>query len=527
MRLTTLFWTFTALFVTLVGVLGWLSLDSLARAEWWDERIRLAKQSYRLHLQLEANVFRLFKQHGDALLIGDRDGGEEETALKARIARNLADLREVIAREIDLAGEEEIGELALLGEIEADIRKINEAIASFTASGEPIDTAVRIERLAALLDGEIDVTLDQKIERALADEAEEVAGVLAEAARFRAFNRRLVLGILLASAVVLALAVPFFIRQVSRPVVRLREEIEALRQADYSRHIDLGGSREFRELSEVLTGMSANLVAREASRAEQEERLQSTVAARTAELQRLVNRLETGEENRKRLMADISHELRTPLAIIRGEADVTLRTVANLGDEVSDALARIRDAARHTNQIVDDLLTVARNEAGQLRLDRRETDLRHVVREAVAMFPGRVRMELPEAPVPEAVDAVRLRQAVLALLQNARRYGGPSIVVLVLDGAAERLIVVEDDGPGLSAAEKAQAFERFFRGSNAAGLAVEGAGLGLPVVRSIVEAHGGTVRLLDREAGGLRVEIALPRAPRIKVVAADAPRRIA
>ncbi len=273
--------------------------------------------------------------------------------------------------------------------------------------------------------------------------------------------------------------------------------------------------------------MGEGLAAREASRAEQKQQLENMVAARTAELQKLIDKLEIGEENRKRLMADISHELRTPLAIILGEADVTLRTAGNLGDDVSDALARIRDSAKHTNQIVDDMLTVARFEAGQLRLDRKETDLRKVIHDAVAMFPGTAVIDAPGTPLTASVDEVRLRQSVLALLQNARRYGGPTISVVLEDRTTAFRIVVEDDGPGLSAAEKSQAFDRFFRGSNASGQGVEGNGLGLPVVKSIVEAHAGTVELQDREGGGLRVVIDLPREPRMRVVSGTAGRKSA
>jgi len=233
----------------------------------------------------------------------------------------------------------------------------------------------------------------------------------------------------------------------------------------------------------------------------------------------MVDRLEIGEENRKRLMADISHELRTPLAIILGEADVTLRTAGSLSDDVSDAFTRIRDSAKHTNQIIDDMLTVARFEAGQLRLDRQETDLRKVVQDAVSMFPDSPIITLPETAVLARIDEVKLRQAVLALLQNARRYGGPTVSVDLHESSENIVIAVEDDGPGLSATEKSQAFERFFRGSNASGQGIEGNGLGLPVVKSIVEAHGGIVELQDPDDGGLRVVIELPKDPRIKLLA--------
>ena len=516
MRSTTLFGIYATVIIGLLSGLAGLTLYSLEKSRWWDARTQLAQESYGLHLRLEANLYRLFKQHGDALLIGDRDGGEGEIALQNKIEQNLVDIRGVIAREIQMVGEEEIEELELLDDIETDIRSVNAAVATLASSGDPVETFVQIERLAALLDGEIDIELDRKIESALEEELEEVEEVLTEAAAFRAWNERLVYAILLATIATLIVGLLSFNGQIRQPIVRLQQRIDQLRNTDYSASVALGGSREFRELGNVLDRMGEGLAAREASRADQKRHLEETVAARTAELQKLIKKLETGEENRKQLMADISHELRTPLAIILGEADVTLRTSGNLSEEISDALARIRDSARHTNQIVDDMLTVARYEAGQLRLDRQETDLQKIIHDAVSMFPGTVRIEGPKTRLLAPVDEVRLRQSVLALLQNARRYGGPSISVSLEEDATTYGIIVEDDGPGLSPDEKSQAFDRFFRGSNASGQGVEGSGLGLPVVKSIAEAHGGTVQLLDRDGGGLRVVIALPKESRLK-----------
>lgn len=518
MRSSTLFAIYAAVLVGLLGGLSGLTLYSFEKSRWWDARTQLAQESYGLHLKLEVNLYRLFQQHGEALLNGDSSGGSGEAQLQARIAQNLVDTRNVIAREIQMVGEEEIEELALLDEIEADIQSVNRAIATLTSSGDPIETFVQIERLAALLDGDVDDELGRKIQAALDEESEEVEEVLAEAAAFRVWHERLVYVIMLTTVAALIVALVSFNRQIRQPMIRLSDSVGRLRGADYSQSVDLGGSREFRELGGLLNGMAEGLAAREASRAEQQRHLKATVAARTAELQKLIDKLETGEENRKRLMADISHELRTPLAIILGEADVTLRTSSALSDEVSDSLARIRDSAKHTNQIVDDMLTVARFEAGQLRLDRKETDLGKVVLDAVAMFPDPVQTHRLAKQVLASADEVRLRQCVLALLQNARRYGGPTISVELKEGPNEISITVEDDGPGLSEIEKSQAFDRFFRGSNASGHGIEGSGLGLPVVKSIVEAHGGAVNLEDRHQGGLKVVITLPKAMSLKVV---------
>ncbi|MEM8871151.1 MAG: HAMP domain-containing sensor histidine kinase [Pseudomonadota bacterium] len=525
MRSTTLFGIYAAIIIALIGGLSGLMLYSLEKSRWWDARTQLAQDAYGLHLKLEANIYRLFKQHGDALLIGDRDGGEGERELQAAIDKNLSDIRDVIAREIQMVGEEEFEELGFLDELEEDIRAINAAVATMNAAGDPIDNFIQIERLAALLDGDIDVRLHSKIVAALDEEQEEVEEVLEDAAKFRAWNRTLVYAILGLTGLVLLAALLSFNGQIRRPILDLQKSIEKLRKGKYAAPIELGGSREFRDLGLVLNDMSNSLGAREVTQGEQKRQLEEAVAARTSELQSLIDKLETGEENRKQLMADISHELRTPLAIILGEADVTLRTSGNLGGDVSDALARIRDSAKHTNQIVDDMLTVARYEAGQLRLDRKDTDLRKIIHDAVAMFPGDVEVTGPDAQLRLPVDEVRLRQSVLALLQNARRYGGPTISATLEQSDAGLVIAVEDDGPGLSAAEKYQAFDRFFRGSNTSGQGTEGSGLGLPVVKSVVEAHGGTVELQDADKGGLRVVITLPKAPRMKVVASGSNRR--
>ncbi len=525
MRSTTLFGLYAVSIVALVMVLGAVHLYALERERWWNARIQLSHDSYALHLQLEANLFRLFKQHGDALLIGDRDRGAGERELKARINQNIADIRAIIAREIEMVGEEEFEELGFLEDLQADIRQVNAALLTLSASGEPLETSAQIERLADLLDREIDIHLAQLIEEALAEEVEEVEETRAKAAAFGARIEALSYGLLLLALLLLGIGFLSFNRQIRKPLIRLKDSIADLREGDYAQPVALGGSLEFRELQAVLGDMASSLSERELSREEQRKRLEETVEQRTGEQKRLIERLELGEANRKRFLADISHELRTPLAIILGEADVALRNGRGLSDEVSDALTRIRGSAKHTNQIVDDMLTVARQEAGQLRLDRRETDLRKLFEDAARMCPQEIALDMPSEPARLSVDVVRLRQAVLALFQNAQRHGGPTIAAALVSTSDGFQVTVEDDGPGLSEDEKRSAFERFFRGSNASGQGIEGSGLGLPIVKSIVEAHGGHVALGDAVLGGLRVQIDLPRTPAVRVVKREMARK--
>jgi len=523
-RFATLFNLFTGAVTVLLITLAWVTLYGVEKSRWWDQRTQLSQTSYSLHLRLEADVFRLFKQHSDALLVGDRRQGTEVRKVQVRITDTLAGIRDVIAREIELVGEEEIEELALLDEIENDVRQIDAALSRLLVSGEPIDKQLKLDRLARLLDREIDLHLTELLTQALAEEVEELEEVKAEAALFRLRNEVLIYLLLAIGLWLLIGAVIAFSRQVRMPLHRLQASMARLRNADYAAPHDLGGSLEFRELSDLLDQMARNLSAREASHDEQHRRLEEAVQSRTSELQTLITRLEAGEESRKRLMADISHELRTPLTIILGEANVALRTARDLDDDVSDALARIRDSAKHTNQLVDDMLMVARQEAGHLRLDLRVIDVRAILADAAQIFPHQVVLQMPDDEARLAVDQVRLRQCVLALLHNARRYGGTTIYATLSDSPEVLSIAVEDNGVGLSDDEKERAFERFFRGSNAAGSGSGGTGLGLPVVKSITEAHGGRVVIEDSALGGLAVRIELKRPPAISAVNIEAVR---
>jgi len=136
-------------------------------------------------------------------------------------------------------------------------------------------------------------------------------------------------------------------------------------------------------------------------------------------------------------------------------------------------------------------------------------DLCDILRETASLLPRRITLDLSLPQAIAKVDPMRIRQCLLALFQNATRYGGGKIWARVEPQSNGFALIVEDNGAGMSDAEKAQAFERFFRGSNAARPEIEGTGLGLPIVRAIAHAHGGSVTLEDREGGGLRVVMVL------------------
>ncbi len=506
MRLFTLL-SFLA-FVLLAGAVAaacltfWVVLET----QRVGERIALARGSQAEHLKLQSNLYRLFKEEADALLIGDRDRSALETELTAQIDANLAEIQRIIAREIEIDGEQELEELRLLSALE---RTIDDIVGRYGVlvpqDGQP--GAVAQQDLIALLDRDIDATLSDLIDVALEGEREEVNEALRESAEFRSMVAVLAAGILGVMLLATALAATVYRRTVVRPLADLVDGADAYRRGSYDRQIAPRGAMELRHLAVTLSDMAAEIAARERDLRLDARTQEQRVNERTSELQQILTRFEQAEASRRQMMADVSHELRTPLTIIQGEADIALRTAMSDPGQASESFSRIRDAARHSNRIVDDLLLVAREEAGQLRLDLRNVDLDAALVEAAGLAQSRVEVLRLGRPAPARVDPVRLRQCLLAVMNNALRYGGRSVRGWVEPGGEGFSIVIEDDGPGMSDAEKDQAFHRFFRGSGAQSIGVEGTGLGLPIVRSIMAAHGGSVDLSDRAGGGLVVRL--------------------
>ena len=226
---------------------------------------------------------------------------------------------------------------------------------------------------------------------------------------------------------------------------------------------------------------------------------------------RLAARFERSRARQRQFVSDASHELRTPLTAIRGQVEVLNREerpeaaeVHRVGTVVLGELARIE-------RLVEDLLEFSRlEEHASLRLEPIEVDpfLRRLAEEAPTY--GVVLGELVDGTV--RADAERLTQVVRNLLDNARRYAGrDGTVKLSASADGERLTVcIDDDGPGIPAAERERVFDRFHRSDTARTRDSGGSGLGLTICRSIVELHGGSIRVEDSPLGGAQLCFELP-----------------
>ncbi|MEU0134896.1 HAMP domain-containing sensor histidine kinase [Streptomyces sp. NPDC006296] len=210
----------------------------------------------------------------------------------------------------------------------------------------------------------------------------------------------------------------------------------------------------------------------------------------------------------RQFVADASHELRTPLASIRGYAELTRRGRETAGPDTRHALGRIESEAERMTGMVEDLLLLARLDAGR-PLSYESTDLSPLVIDAVSdarvadRVPGgppgaahRWRLELPEVPATVHADPARIQQVLVNLLANARTHTPPGTTVTVCVRQASREIPrvtleVRDDGPGIPAELQPRVFERFARGDASRSRHAGSTGLGLAIVQAVAAAHGG------------------------------------
>ncbi|MEU3252950.1 HAMP domain-containing sensor histidine kinase [Streptomyces sp. NPDC006997] len=221
----------------------------------------------------------------------------------------------------------------------------------------------------------------------------------------------------------------------------------------------------------------------------------------------------------RQFVADASHELRTPLASIRGYAELTRRGRERVGPDTRHALGRIESEAGRMTLLVEDLLLLARLDAGRpLQFER--TDLVPLVVDSVsdARAAGRDhvwRLDLPDEPAPVAADAARLHQVLVNLLANARTHTPPGTTVTarVRHSGAWLCVDVQDDGQGIPPALLPHVFERFARGDSARSRTTGSTGLGLAIVQAVAAAHGGAVTV-DSAPGRTVFTVRLPALPR-------------
>jgi signal transduction histidine kinase len=284
-------------------------------------------------------------------------------------------------------------------------------------------------------------------------------------------------------------------RQLVRRLERLGSAVEALANGELGRRVEEGGDDEVGQLSRRFNVMA--------------ERLETSVA----ELDARTREAEAALAAKRELVANVSHELRTPLASISGHAESLLM----LGDGASaerraESLTVLHREARQLSRLVDDLFLLSTAESGALPLTIRDVDVAAILEEMAASFRPLARREGHIAIVSDVEpglplvrgDRERIVQVLSNLVRNALRYtaeGGLVSLRAARTGDLVR-IAVEDTGAGIPPEQLSRIFDRFYRGDDARDRASGGAGLGLAIVRELVEAMGGSVAAVSAVGEG-------------------------
>lgn len=491
-----------AAFITALAGFAVLTLLGIAAVQ---DQIGIAGQSLR---QLETarileaafNRFLLDLDRGVPEAAGDAGSGSAAGRLRGTLLVHRGIIGEEIAAapsvaEADAERAEMVRALRLATLFEDIERKVIFARARQAENGRAL-TAAGVAGLVAVEERAFREILDRIIE----DEQQEVAAALAGLEDLR--RRYLVLGLALAGgslSVALALGAAAYGR-VLRPINALTRAVEAY-PADATGRAPANLPGEFAVLADRFNRMLGRIET-------EQERLKEDVDARTADLARANAELTGIDAARRAFFANISHELRTPVTVLLGEAQVALR---GQGGE-REALERIAANGGYLRRRLDDLLSLARSEDGTLALERKPFQLAAAAEQAVgsarsfaAANEARIDFER-DGDRALVGDASAMRQAVLALIDNAVKFSPPDglIRVRVTAGA----VSVSDEGPGFGGGDPMAMFDRYAQGG--AGRGAGGAGLGLAIVRWIAEHHGAAVVAANRKNGGATVRLSWP-----------------
>ena len=237
-------------------------------------------------------------------------------------------------------------------------------------------------------------------------------------------------------------------------------------------------------------------------------------------LNQMIGRLEEAFQHSQRFSADASHELRTPLTIMRVELE-SISQDTTIDPAMREKIASILEETERMGKMVEGLLSISRLETGEAVINISRFDLSALVAataEQIALLAEEkaitVRCQALK-PVEVTGDRFRLQQVIVNLLDNAIKYSPAGGTILLHTGVAggEAVFEVFDEGPGIPTEALPHIFERFFRADSVRTHSVNGAGLGLSIVRSICLAHGGSVEAANRPEGGCCITVRLPLPP--------------
>lgn len=304
------------------------------------------------------------------------------------------------------------------------------------------------------------------------------------------------LALFLPGAILGAAAGAFFLTsRAIKPIAKMREAAAAISERDLSKRLAVDGQDEFAELGVTFNAMVDRL----------EESFSNLKTAYAS--------LEEAHETQKRFTADASHELRTPLTRIRLATSAALAETATAEDR-QKALQIADSAAESIGRLVQEMLVLARADAGQLTMHKERIDLRLVATDVMETFaPTGIELvaDIQDSPVMVQGDAEHLRRVLANLVENALRHTHAGVVKVTVQGVkGAALLQVSDTGEGIAPEHLPHLTERFYRADPSRARADGGVGLGLAICKTIVEAHQGELKIESEVGKGTTVSIRLP-----------------
>lgn len=296
-----------------------------------------------------------------------------------------------------------------------------------------------------------------------------------------------VFGIISLVILVISLGVAtFFARRISRPIVSLSENTQALASGDYSRRIEVQSRDEIGQLCRHFN--------------------------------QLAQTLQANEQSRAHWIADISHEMRTPVSVLKAQIEAMQDGIRPLNQE---CLTLLHNKVSGLNALIDDLFELTLSDIGALSYQKKKISLAQLVSACVEQYQAKARAagltlaaKLPAGePVFMHGDPRRLEQLLNNLLENSIRYTNASgqINVELQQNSKYAILLVRDSAPSVPPEEREKIFERLHRLEASRNRNTGGAGLGLAICKNIVTAHQGDIKAEDSALGGLTIRVQLPK----------------
>lgn len=494
------------------------------RVSTYFHHTQAAYEAFDRYQELSHEAYRHFKQRMDLQLVDSPNSRSDVELSRQRVYAAIERLRNTVARNGD----------DVLSAPETARATSLEYVAKLTAFLESamyrFDEAETLRRegkrpeslilLTKILEEDIDHNFQPLIDAAIAAERERA--LVARERMMALVDKLQWVGTLAASfaAVFSVVSGTLLFRSIRRPIEALMRGTDEIAAGNLDYRIALDSRDEFGYLAKHFDRMAEGLQEQQEKLVEASNVLEQKVEERTRQLHQAIEEQRRMDDARRQFFADISHELRTPLTVIRGEAEVTLRGRDRDAEEYKETLYRIQELAMQLNKLVNDLLFLARAETATLQFERERIDLTELLANVaedieVLAYDKSIAVTLDNhaGPVWVQGDKQRLRQVLFILGDNACRYSYPNGQItlgLRTDGSTATL-TVNDHGIGIAPQELEMIFDRYYRSTNARRSAEDGTGLGLPVAKTIVKAHGGQISVTSAEGTGTTFTVQLPQ----------------